>query len=51
VLPKARAFQDAGKLAEHLRDRIVAKGTSVDISADLATRKLKSSTERVNTAD
>jgi hypothetical protein len=38
VLVPKTAFEDAGELAEHLRDRIVAKGTSVDISAEVAKR-------------
>ncbi len=38
VLVPKTAFEDALELAEHLRERIVAKGTSVDISAELAKR-------------
>jgi hypothetical protein len=38
VLVPKTAFEDALELAEHLRDRIVAKGTSVDISGDVAKR-------------
>jgi hypothetical protein len=38
VLVPKTAFEAAGELAEHLRDRIVAKGTTVDISAEIAKR-------------
>jgi hypothetical protein len=38
VLVPQTAFEDAAELAEHLRDRIVAKGTRVDISGDVAKR-------------
>jgi hypothetical protein len=38
VLVPVTAFEDAGELAEHLHDRIIAKGTSVDIRPEVAKR-------------
>jgi hypothetical protein len=38
VLVPQTAFEDATELAEHLRDRIIAKGTTQDISAEVAQR-------------
>ena len=38
MLVPQTAFEDATELAEHLRDRIIAKGTTQDISAEVAQR-------------
>lgn len=38
VLVPMTTFADAGELADHLRDRVIAKGVSVDVSPQLAKR-------------
>jgi hypothetical protein len=38
VLVRRTTFDGVGELAQHLRDRTVAKGTTVDISAEVAKR-------------